>query len=326
MAMPMSWVKMAIEFPQSIEAVGFPITVVFSPSGRAFFSERISGNLWEVIGENFLLVKHFPILPITGHHETGLLGIALDPDFEENNYIYAYYTQGEIMDDAKNRIVRLRTDGSGEEVIYDNIPAGYIHNGGVMVFGPDKKLYVGIGVQNEIKELSQDLEYLGGKILRLNPDGSIPDDNPLVGSPIYSLGHRNIFGLAFHPLTNELYACDVGPDENDEINIIERGGNYGWPEVMGKSKNEYYINPIHTWTPTLTPTQCCFMGKDLLVGSYNEGTAHKLTLGGESYSEVVSDDIVYRGKSFGVIGVFTDGQKYYVTTPTHILNFEPVSS
>lgn len=301
------------------EAFGYPITLVFSQDGRAFFSERISGNLWEVKGEEFRLVKKFPVVDITGHHETGLLGIALDPDFSQNHFIYCYYTTGPNLKKFFNRVVRLKADETDEEVLLDNLPAGWIHNGGILAFGPDKTLFIGTGVNNEEKEKAQNLKFLGGKVLRINSDGTIPKDNPFPNSPVYSCGHRNVFGLAFHPQTGKLYISDVGPDANDEINIIEPGGNYGWPEVMGKSDNPRYVNPIHTFTPVITPTQSVFVGHDLFLGSYNQGSVHKLALGGKNFNQVLKDEIVYRGKPFGVIGVFySPDDKFYLTRPEGI--------
>jgi len=308
--------------PDFLEVSGFPITVVFSED-RVFFSERVTGNLWEVYKSNFRLVRSFPIVKITGHHETGLLGIAVDPDFKKNHYLNAYYTYGKA-EKFKNKVVRIKTDDPREETILDNIPASHIHNGGILAFAPDKTLYIGTGVDNPIMEQSQNIAFLGGKILRINRDGSIPKDNPFPGSPVFSLGHRNIFGLAFHPKNGQLYICDVGPEKNDEINIVVKGGNYGWPEVTGIANNPKYIDPIKTYTPTITPTQCVFVGNNFYFGSYNEGTVHKLTLKGKRFDQVAKDEIVYRGKSFGVIGVFYGpDMQFYLTTPNKIIRFEP---
>jgi quinoprotein glucose dehydrogenase len=307
-------------FPAVLEAYGFPITLVFAQGDHALFSERITGNLWEFKEEELRLVKHFPIVNITGHHETGLLGIALDPDFEDNHLICAYYTCGPSHKEFKNKIVRINIDKNNEEeTLLDKIPAGLIHNGGIMAFGPDKTLFIGVGVNNEEKEKAQDLEFLGGKVLRINSDGTIPKDNPFPGSPVYSFGHRNVFGLAFHPQTGRLYISDVGPNDNDEINIIEPGGNYGWPQVMGVSDSPKFVNPTITFTPVITPTQSVFIDNDLYFGSYNQGSVHKLTLTGENFDQVEKDEIVYQGKPFGVLGVFQSPEgNTYITRPEAI--------
>ncbi len=307
-------------FPAVLEAYGFPITLVFASDNRAFFSERITGNLWEIRDDEFRLVRHFPIVNITGHHETGLLGIVLDPGFKDNHLLYAYYTRRQSHKEFSNIIVRINVDeGEKEEVLLDGIPAGLIHNGGIMAFGPDKTLFVGVGVNNEEKEKAQELEFLGGKVLRINPNGTIPKDNPFPGSPVYSFGHRNIFGLAFHPQNGRLYISDVGPNDNDEINIIEPGGNYGWPQVMGISDSPKHVNPIITFTPVITPTQSTFIDDDLYFGSYNQGAVFKLTLGGENFDQIEKQEVVYRGKPFGVLGVFQSPEgKTYITRPEAI--------
>ncbi len=310
--------------PDFVDIAGGPITLVFAPDGTAYFSERVTGNLWSLVKEKYKLVKHFSIVPVTGHNETGLLGVALDPKFSETGYIFCYYSYGPDETNINNKVVRIKSDGSDETVIFDDIPGALIHNGGIIAFGPDKCLYIGVGVQNEIREKSQDKNWLGGKILRINADGSIPDDNPFPGSPLYSYGHRNIFGLAFHPKTGKLYISEDGPEKDDEINIIEPGGNYGWPKVTGKVDKPEYVNPIIAYTPTITPTQSVFVDGNLYFGSYNEGSVHKLTLGGEKYNQVASDEVVYQGKSFGVVGVFYGPDKqFYITTPNRIIKFEP---
>jgi len=306
--------------PDSTEISGAPITLAFTPDGTVFFSERLTGNLWEYKDGNFRLVYHFPIVTITGHHETGLLGIALDPAFDTNHYIYCFYSYGEPENNLRNRVVRVRDDDTGLETILENIPGGRIHNGGIIAFGPDGHLYIGVGIQNEIKDKAQDQTYWGGKVLRIEADGRIPEDNPIADSPVYSCGHRNIFGLAFHPVTGKLYISDVGPEEDDEINIIEPGGNYGWPLVTGAVHQPEYRDPIVSYTPTITPTQSVFVGGELYFGSYNEGSVHKLTLTGPDFDQVEKDEIVYQGKSFGVVGVFYGpDERLYVTTPNKII-------
>jgi len=310
--------------PPTIEDFGFPVTLAFARDGRVYLTERITGRLWQIDREARRVIRTFPLVPLLGHNETGLLGMALDPDFETNGYIYCYYTAGESERDFKNRVVRITDDGREETVILDNIPAGFIHNGGILAFAPDKTLFIGVGVSNETKEQAQDIGSLAGKILRINRDGAIPADNPFPQSPVYSYGHRNVFGIAFHPTTGKAYVSDVGPDRDDEINIIERGANYGWPQVTGMTRDARFHNPIRTYTPTITPTQNVFVDGDLYFGSYNEGTVHKLTLSGNNYDRVVKDEIVYKGTPFGVVGVFHGSdEQFYVTSPHSIIRFTP---
>ena len=311
--------------PDSIDVQGGPVSLVFSKKGRAFFNERITGNIWEVLEDKkYHLVKHLPVIQATGHHEAGVLGLALDPDFETNGFIYAYYTEGEDLDHANNKVIRFEINSGKETILIPKIPGGRIHNGGIMVFSPDdNKLYIGVGVDNPLKEMSQDKEYLGGKILRINSDGTIPDDNPIQGSLVHSYGYRNIFGLAFKPRTGQLYVCDVGPERDDEINIAIPNGNYGWPKVVGYTNDPRYIGPIYTYTPVITPTQCAFYDGNLYFGSYNEGSVHKLTISQDG-GKVIADDIVYQGKPFGIVGVFIDpNNEFYVATENKILKVKP---
>lgn len=312
------------KMPDSIEVDGFPVTLLFV-SGRIFFCERVTGRLWEVLGEeDFRLVRQFTVLPITGHHETGLLGIAADPNFKENNFLYAFYTAGETLGKAENKVVRFRADeGSTEETLISGIPANRIHNGGIIGFGPDGKIYVLVGVDNPVMKEAQKKESLAGKVLRLNPDGSIPEDNPF-GDAVYTYGHRNLFGLAFHPLTGDAFVSEPGPDRDDEINILVAGGNYGWPEVTGSTRKEEFIDPIITYTPTITPTQGCFWENDFYFGSYNDGKVRRLKLQAPDYRTVESEEIVYQGKPFGIIGVFVSPRgDFYVATPNRISRFDP---
>jgi len=312
-----------MNIPDSIEVQGGPIALVFSKTGRAFFSERITGNIWEIIGkEDYSLIKHLPVVNATGHHETGIFGIALDSNFENNGNMYAYFTSGDDVKHASNGIIRFSTKNKEEKMIISDIPAGTIHNGGVVGIGPDDKLYIGVGINNEEKEKSQDINYLGGKVLRINTDGSIPADNPYEGSPVYSFGHRNVFGMAFHPKTDKLYISDVGPDNDDEINIVKAGGNYGWPKVVGYSNNSHFIDPIYTYTPVITPTQLVFFKGELYFGSFNEGTVHKLTLAPDGV-KILSDKIVYTGKPFGIVGIFVSPEgEFFIATTNNILKIK----
>jgi quinoprotein glucose dehydrogenase len=184
----------------------------------------------------------------------------LDPHFPLNGHVYLYYTYEE-EGRRWNRISRFTEVGdklTDETVILDNIPAGDFHNGGRIKFGPDSKLYATTG-ETFKGELAQDLDNLGGKILRMNSDGSIPDDNPFPGSLIYSYGNRNPQGLAWHPETGVLYSTEHGPSgerakfAHDEINLIEPGNNYGWPHIVGASDDPQYVNPLyHTGTTTFS--------------------------------------------------------------------------
>src|SRR5919202_3772042 len=166
-----------------------PWELVFTPDGDALVTERDSGRLLSVDSSGN--VEELQRLPEAGGGEGGLLGIALSPEYESDGLIYAYYTT-----DEDNRVVRFRL-GEDPEPIVTGIPFRSFHNGGRIAFGPDGLLYVGTG-DGGVPSNAQDLNSLGGKILRITPDGDVPSDNPFSNSPVYSYGHRNVEGLAWN--------------------------------------------------------------------------------------------------------------------------------
>jgi len=228
------------------EDLEIPWAISFAPDGRIFFTERV-GNL-RVIEDGKLNPEPVTILDV-GKGEGGLLGLALDPNFEENHYLYLYYTYSELLS-TYNKVVRFTENDnklSDEMVLIDKIPGASWHDGGRIKFGPDEKLYITTGDAG-IKELAQDLNSPAGKILRINSDGTIPQDNPFKDSPVYSLGHRNPQGLDWDE-SGKLVISEHGPSgergvAHDEVNVIESGKNYGWPKVIGGEHDPQFIDPI----------------------------------------------------------------------------------
>jgi len=215
-----------------------PWSFAFLPGGNALVTERDSGRLLTVNPSGEARVVQ--TLPEGGSGEGGLLGVAVSPDYEDDRYIYAYYTTG-----VDNRVVRFRM-GERPELILTGIPSNTYHDGGRIKFGPDGMLYVSTGDAGD-SENSQDRSSLGGKILRIEPDGSIPPDNPFPGNPVYSYGHRNVEGLAWDS-EGRLYASEFGASTWDEVNRIEAGENYGWPAVEGRGgEDQGYVDPITVW-------------------------------------------------------------------------------
>lgn len=203
-------------------------------------------------------VKHSVNLlkEISTASEAGLLGFVLAPDFSESNKGYAYYTY-EDSSGQFNRIVTLRLEDSvwkEESLLLDKIPSGSWHHGGRLKIGPDKKLYATTGDAYE-PDIAQETASLGGKVLRINLDGSVPEDNPFPNSYVYSYGHRNPQGIAWLP-DGTLYASEHGSRANDEINKIEAGKNYGWPIIEGYEEKEGLVSPLFTsgnkttWAPS----------------------------------------------------------------------------
>jgi glucose/arabinose dehydrogenase len=229
-----------VQVETSVVATGLevPWDLVFTPDGEALVTERDSSRLLSVDSSGN--VEEIQRLPENGTGEGGLLGLALSPNYESDGYVYVYYTT-----DEDNRVARMR-EGEDPEPVLTGIPVLTYHNGGRIAFGPDGYLYVGTGDAGDTST-SQNLNSLGGKILRVTPTGDVPSDNPFSGSPIYSYGHRNVQGLAWDG-SGRLYASEFGQNRYDEANIIEPGGNYGWPEVEGEGGNPNYIDPISTWT------------------------------------------------------------------------------
>jgi glucose/arabinose dehydrogenase len=215
-----------------------PWSFAFLPDGDALVTERDSGRLLRVSSSGD--VQEIQTLPEGGSGEGGLLGVAVSPDYEDDRYIYAYYTTR-----VDNRVVRFRM-GERPEPILTGIPVNTFHDGGRIKFGPDGMLYVSTGDAGDSGN-SQDRNSLGGKILRIEPDGSVPPDNPFPGNPIYSYGHRNVEGLAWDS-EGQLYASEFGASTWDEVNRIEAGENYGWPAVEGRGgEDQGYVDPITVW-------------------------------------------------------------------------------
>ena len=215
-----------------------PWSFAFLPGGNALVTERDSGRLLTVNPSGEARVVQ--TLPEGGSGEGGLLGVAVSPNYEEDRYVYAYYTT-----ERDNRVVRFRI-GEEPEPVLTGIPVNSYHDGGRIKFGPDGILYISTGDAGDT-ENSQDRGSLGGKILRIEPDGSIPKDNPFAGNPVYSYGHRNVEGLAWDA-EGQLYASEFGQNTWDEVNRIEAGENYGWPEVEGKGgQDRGYVDPITVW-------------------------------------------------------------------------------
>lgn len=195
----------------------------------------------------------------------GLLGIALHPDFQDKPFVFIHYTTQSTLADfseiIESKLVRYRFDGSHlvePQTLLEHIPGKSYHNGSRIAIGPDLKLYLTTGDAGNPPS-SLDPKILSGKILRLNLDGSIPADNPIANSPVWTLGHRNPQGLAFST-SGKLFASEHGPNNDDEVNLIRKGANYGWPRIEGFADRDDEIatnrelqitEPLRAWTPTI---------------------------------------------------------------------------
>lgn len=221
-----------------------------------YISER-TGTIMKITNDKQSRQKVNLHKPLATAAEAGLLGFVLAPDFSESNKAFAYYTYKD--DEGQfNRIITLKLDHDvwkEEETLLDKIPSGSYHHGGRLKLGPDGKLYATTGDAAENPEIAQDVNSLGGKILRLNLDGSIPEDNPFPKSYVYSYGHRNPQGLAWTE-DGKMYASEHGPTAYDEINFIKKAGNYGWPALKGDETKAGLEAPLfhsgedQTWAPS----------------------------------------------------------------------------
>ncbi len=241
-----------------------PTVMVFAPDGRLFVAQQ-TGQL-RIIKNGTLLARPFITLSVNSSGERGLLGIAFDPAFTTNHYIYLYHT---LSSAANNRISRYTASADtvvpGSEVVVlnlDPLSSATNHNGGTIAFGPDGKLYVGVG-ENANGPNAQDTTTTLGKILRINSDGTVPAGNPFpIGNAakqrIWEYGMRNPYTLTFQPGTGRLFVNDVGQNTWEEINDCTTGGhNYGWPNAEGSSTNSAYTNPVYAYQHGSGPSLGC---------------------------------------------------------------------
>ena len=245
-----------------------PWAIVFTQDHRIMFTER-PGRV-RVIENNKLRAQPLATIPDVEHSgEIGLMGLALHPQFATNHFLYLSY--GYRANGTRVRVVRFRESGGGlneRRLIIENIPAASLHAGCRLRFGPDAKLYVTTGDGAE-RELAQRLDSLAGKTLRLNDDGTVPLDNPFTKQAgarpeIWSWGHRNSQGLDWQPESNLMFQTEHGPSGfdgpggGDEVNIVERGRNYGWPVIHHREARAGMESPLLEFTPAVAPSGATF--------------------------------------------------------------------
>jgi glucose/arabinose dehydrogenase len=294
-----------------------PWEILWGPDNFIWVTER-QGKISRVNPISGAVSEVIQITDVREVGEGGLLGMVLDPDFLTNNFIYVGYNYYAAGNQYSEKIVRFTYNSSTGQagsplILFDNISGANNHNGCRLVISPDKKLIFTTGdAQNT--STSQNLKSLNGKTLRLNLDGTIPVDNPMPGSPVWTWGHRNPQGLAYSPDGQILYSSEHGPSNDDEINIIMKGRNYGWPTVQGFCNNSNettfcrdsnVVEPIFAWTPTLAVAGIDFYNSDLipewknslLVTSLKASRVTQLLLN-ESGTEVLKTNDFFKG-TFG---------------------------
>ncbi|HET9519075.1 MAG TPA: PQQ-dependent sugar dehydrogenase [Actinoplanes sp.] len=247
--------------PETIATgLAVPWGLAFLPDGSALVAERNSARVLQLApGGQPNEVYRVPGVSAAG--EGGLLGLAVAADHATTGWVYAYHTAAH-----DNRIVRFSLAGGEPEVVFDGIAKAGVHNGGRIAFGPDGMLYVGTGDAGD-GSASQDPDTPSGKILRLTPDGDPAPGNPTPGSPVWSLGHRNVQGLAWDA-SGRMFGIEFGQNRLDEVNVITPGGNYGWPDVEGTGGAPKYVDPVVTWsTSEASPSGAAVVGDTLYVAA-----------------------------------------------------------
>ncbi|MFD7440531.1 PQQ-dependent sugar dehydrogenase [Streptomyces sp. NPDC059909] len=238
-------VKVAATLTEDLKS---PWGLAALPDGDLLVSSRDEGTITRIDVDSGKKTEIGSVPGVAPAGEGGLMGLAVSPSFASDHLVYAYFTT-----ESDNRIARMLYDerkSAGQQLgapdtILRGIPKGVIHNGGRIAFGPDKMLYAGTGETGD-RGLAQDKGSLGGKILRMTPDGQPVHGNPSADSVVYSYGHRNVQGLAWDS-EKRLWAAEFGQDTWDELNLIEPGKNYGWPEVEGKGGGSGFVDPVAQW-------------------------------------------------------------------------------
>ncbi len=259
-----------LEYQVVAENLTVPWSIVFTAPNRVLVAER-PGRIRAIL-DGKLQAEPLIVFPeIDSRGEEGLMGMTLDPDYASNNYLYVCYASPNGSE-YQVSIARLVDAGSAinkDTTILSGIPASQYHAGCAIRFGPDKKLYVSTGDAQQ-KEAAQNVAALVGKMLRLNTDGSVPSDNPIANSLVWSYGHRNPQGFDWYPGSDVLYASEHGPTifdgpaGGDEVNIITRAGNYGWPVTHHQLTAPDILAPVLEFTPAIAPASGTFYSSDTI--------------------------------------------------------------
>lgn len=294
--------RAAVTSVGSVELTGgleFSTPFTLAPDGRFFYGERFSGEVRIFDPSNGSNTLFFTIPDITQDGTRGLVGMELALGYPATPFVYAYATR-DVSGVPRQQIVRMTDDGgvgSNLTVIWSgNFVAGAGHPGGPIKFGPDGTLYATVG-DSQLSANSQDLSSEAGKFLRMRASGAVPPDNPFAGSRVWSYGLRSSFGFDFDPQTGNIWTTENGPDCNDEVNRIQKGGNFGWgpnatcnqPPPAPKNTNRDGPSPIRPqifFSPTIAPTGLAFcagcgissLEGSFVFGAFNDHVLRKCTL------------------------------------------------
>jgi len=312
------------------ENLNFPWEIVWGADNFIWMTER-GGRISRVNPSNGAVTPLITIPEVVANNEGGMLGMVLHPNFSVTPQVFVAYDYNS-GNGYKEKIVRYTYNGTtltNPTTIIDNIAASSIHNGCRLLITPDLKLFITTGDASD-QSNPQNLSALNGKILRLNLDGTIPSDNPIAGNPLWTFGHRNPQGLVF--ANNKLYSSEHGPDTDDEINIIEKGRNYGWPAVRGfcnESGEQSFCTannvkePIKAWTPTAAVSGMDYYNKDqisewknsLLVVALKNARLYQLKL--DNTFTIITETNEYFTNKYGRmrdVCISPDGKVYICTS------------
>jgi len=285
-----------------------PWGIGFLPDGSALVTERDSGRVLQVSDGTVTEVGRIDQTRAQG--ESGLLGLAVSPSYAENKRVFVYTST-----DTDNRVLRMTFDQGRlgrPTAILSGIPRGFVHDGGRLAFGPDGYLYVSTGETGQ-PELAQRQDSLAGKILRITEAGKPAPGNPDPGSPVWTLGHRNVQGLAFDD-AGRLWASEFGQDTWDELNLIEKGTNYGWPQVEGRGEGSRFRNPQVVWrTDDASPSGLAFLGGHLWLAALRGERLWRVDVDGPRASHPV-DFFVGRYGRMRTVVVAPDGNLWVTTS------------
>lgn len=305
-----------------VKGLKSPWGVAVLPGGDLLVSSRDTGKIVRVSAKNGKITELGSVPGVDPGGEGGLLGIAVSPSFGTDHLVYAYFTTA-----SDNRIARMVYDDKrppgnqlgAPDTIFKGIPKGEIHNGGRIAFGPDRMLYAGTGETGDTG-LAQDKKSPAGKILRMTPDGEPAHGNPEADSVVYDYGHRNVQGLAWDG-DKRLWASEFGQNTWDELNLIEPGRNYGWPETEGKAKGKAagsgFVNPVEEWrTADASPSGIAYAKGSIWMASLRGERLWRIPLNG---TEPVAAPQAFLRGTYGRLRTVVaagDGTLWLVTSNT----------
>ncbi|MFD9393075.1 PQQ-dependent sugar dehydrogenase [Streptomyces sp. NPDC060000] len=297
------------------EGLNTPWGLAPLPEGGLLVASRDEGTITRVDEKTGGKTDLGEVPGVSAAGEGGLLGLALSPDYASDRMVYAYFTSA-----SDNRVVRMIYDPArpagdqlgAPDTVFRGIPKGMIHNGGRIAFGPDRMLYVGTGESGD-RGLAQDKKSLGGKILRLTPEGEPAAGNPFPDSAVYSYGHRNVQGLAWDA-EQRLFASEFGQDTWDELNAIEPGADYGWPTAEGRSTDSKFRDPVAQWhTDDASPSGIAYAKGSIWMAGLKGQRLWRVPLKGTAAS---ADPQAFLDGEYGRLRtvVSAGGDKLWVTT------------